>query len=111
MDDVVPGKANVVRASRTNNLQDVWLLHRRLGHASFGYLRRMLPSLFHEIKESDLHCEVRILAKNHHASFSPSMNKRLFPFEHVHLDVWGPSLVNTVSGLSDLLRLLMITLV
>ncbi|CAN6568096.1 unnamed protein product [Malus baccata var. baccata] len=99
VDDVVPGRANAVRASRTNNLHEVWLLHRRLGHASFGYLRRMLPSLFHEIKESDLHCEVCILAKSHHVSFPPSMNKRLFPFELVHSNVWGPSPVSTLSGI------------
>ena len=99
VDDVVSGRANAVRASRTNNLQEVWLLHRRLGHASFGYLRRMLPSLFHEIKESDLHCEVCILAKSHRVSFPPSMNRRLFPFELVHSDVWGPSPVSTLSGI------------
>ncbi|CAN6709377.1 unnamed protein product [Malus baccata var. baccata] len=99
VNDVVPGRANAVRASRTNNLHEVWLLHRRLGHASFGYLRRMLPSLFHEIKESDLHCEVCILAKSHRVSFPLSMNKRLFPFELVHSDVWGPSPVSTLSGI------------
>ncbi|CAN6557534.1 unnamed protein product [Malus baccata var. baccata] len=99
VDDVVSGRANAVRASRTNNLQEVWLLHRRLGHASFGYLRRMLPSLFHEIKESDLHCEVCILVKSHRVSFPPSMHKRLFPFELVHSDVWGPSHVSTLSGI------------
>ncbi|CAL9004611.1 unnamed protein product [Prunus brigantina] len=98
VDDVVPGRANAIRASRTSHLQEVWLLHRRLGHVSFGYLRRMLPSMFHEIKESDLHCEVCILAKSHRASFPSSMNKSLLPFELVHSDVWGPSPVNTVSG-------------
>ena len=95
VDDVVPSRANAVRASHTNNLQEVQLLHSRLGHASFGYLRRMLPSLFHEIKESGLHCEVCILAKSHRASFPPSMNKRLFPFDLVHSDVWVLSLVST----------------
>ena len=99
VDDVVPGRANVVRVSRSSNLQEVWLLHRRLGHASFGYLRHMLPSLFSRIKESDLHCEVCILAKSHRASFPPSMNKRALPFELAHSDVWGPSLVITASGI------------
>ena len=78
VDEIVPGRANAVRASRTNNLQEVWLLHRQLGHALFGYLRRMLPSLFHEIKELDLHCEACTIAKSHRASFSPSMNKIFF---------------------------------
>ncbi|CAN6563085.1 unnamed protein product [Malus baccata var. baccata] len=99
VDDVVSGRANAVRASRSSNLQEVWLLHRRLGHASFGYLRHMLPSLFSGINESDLHCEVCILAKSHRASFPPSMNKRALPFELVHSDVWGPSPVVTSSGI------------
>ena len=46
VDDVVPGRAHVVRVFCDSNLQEVWLLHRRLGHASFRYLRHMLPSLF-----------------------------------------------------------------
>ncbi|KAB2632563.1 polyprotein (retrotrasposon protein) [Pyrus ussuriensis x Pyrus communis] len=99
VDDVVSGRAHAVRASRSSNLQAVWLLHRRLGHASFGYLRHMLPSLFSGINESDLHCEVCILAKSHRASFPPSMNKRALPFELVHSDVWGPSPVVTSSGI------------
>ena len=98
VDDVVLSRANAVRASRTNNLQEVWLLHRQLGHASFGYLRCMLPNLFHEIKELDLHCEVCIPARSHRASFPPSMNKRLFPFDIVHSDVWGRSPASTLSG-------------
>ncbi|CAL8115435.1 unnamed protein product [Prunus armeniaca] len=99
VDDVVPGRAHVVRVLRGSNLQEVWLLHRRLGHASFSYLRRLLPSLFNGINELDLHCEVCILAKSHRASFPPSMNKRPFPFDLVHSDVWGPSPVVTSSGL------------
>ncbi|CAL2237877.1 unnamed protein product [Prunus armeniaca] len=99
VDDVVPGRAHAVRVLRGSNLQEVWLLHRRLGHASFSYLRRLLPSLFNGINESDLHCEVCILAKSHRASFPPSMNKRPFPFDLVHSDVWGPSPVVTSSGL------------
>ena len=39
VDDVVPGRANLVHASRNSNLQKVLLLHRRLGHALFGYLK------------------------------------------------------------------------
>ena len=77
----------------------MWLFHRWLGHALFGYLRRMLPSLFHEIKESDLHCEVCILEKSHRASFLPSINKRLFPFDLVHSEIWGLSPISTLSGI------------
>ena len=37
VDDVVPGRAHAVRVLRGSNLQEVWLLHRQLGHASFSY--------------------------------------------------------------------------
>ena len=52
MDDVVHGRAHAVRMFCDSNIQEVWLLHRRLGHASFRYLRHMVPSLFSGINES-----------------------------------------------------------
>ena len=52
VDDVVPGRANLVHAPRNSNLQKVLLLHRRLGHASFGYLKHILLDLFSSIEDS-----------------------------------------------------------
>ena len=52
VDDMVPGRANLVHASRNSNLQKVLLLHRHLGHASFGYLKHILPDLFSGIEDS-----------------------------------------------------------
>ncbi|CAN6687056.1 unnamed protein product [Malus baccata var. baccata] len=99
VDDVVPGRAHLVHSSRNRNLQKVLLLHRRLGHASFGYLKHIVPDLFSGIEDSELKCEVCILAKSHRASFPPSMNRRSSPFALVHSDVWGPSPVSTTSGI------------
>ncbi|KAB2602005.1 polyprotein (retrotrasposon protein) [Pyrus ussuriensis x Pyrus communis] len=59
MDDIIPSRANAVRASHDSNLQEV--------------------------------C--------YHASFPPSLNKRLLPFELVHFDVWGLSPVVAHSGI------------
>ena len=70
---------------------EIWLWHRRLGHASFGYLKKLFPSLF---ANSDI-CE---LAKSHRASFPLILNKILFPFMVIHSNVWGPSKVPTLSG-------------
>ena len=28
---------------------EIWLWHRRLGHASFGYLKKLFPSLFQRV--------------------------------------------------------------
>ena len=78
----------------------VLIIYKKLLHRQLDMLRLvMLPSLFHEIKESDLLCEVCFLANSHRRSFSPSMNKRLFPFDLVHFDVWGPSPISTISGI------------
>ncbi|CAN6586683.1 unnamed protein product [Malus baccata var. baccata] len=99
VDDVVLGRAHLVHSSRNRNLQKVLLLHRRLGHASFGYLKHIVPDLFSGIEDLELKCEVCILAKSHRASFPPSMNRRSSPFALVHSDVWGPSPVSTTSGI------------
>ena len=111
VDDVVHGRANLVHWSHNNNLQKVLLLHRRLGHASFGYLKHILPDLFSGIKDSELKCELCILAKSHRASFPPSMNRRSFPFALVHSDVWGLPLLVPLRELGGLLLSWMIVLV
>lgn len=54
MDYVVPKRANLIRALRDSNLQNLWLMHGRLRHVSFGYLKHMLPSLFSGMKDSVL---------------------------------------------------------
>lgn len=72
--------------------------HRRLGHASFGYLKKLLPSLFNNIPYSSLKCNVCTLAKSHRASYPSSFNKRTVPFELVLFDIWGPSPVPTQHG-------------
>jgi transposase InsO family protein len=77
---------------------DVWLWHRRLGHTSFGYLKRLFPRLFTNLDVSSLRCEVCELAKSHRASFPSSMNKSLTPFMLIHSDVWGPSKVDSLGG-------------
>ncbi|CAL2265137.1 unnamed protein product [Prunus armeniaca] len=64
------------------------------------YVDDVVPGKAHAVRVlHDLHCEVCILAKSHRASFPPSMNKRPFPFDLLHSDVWGPSPIVTSSGL------------
>ena len=59
---------------------EIWLWHQRLGRASFGYLKKLFPSLF---AKSDI-CE---LTKSHRASFPLILNKSPFPFMVIHSDV------------------------
>ena len=77
---------------------EIWLWHRRLGHASFGYLKKLFPSLFTRFDVSSFQCEVCELAKSHRASFPLTLNKSLVPFMIIHSDVWGPSKVTTLGG-------------
>ncbi|WJZ97408.1 hypothetical protein VitviT2T_016013 [Vitis vinifera] len=77
---------------------EIWLWHRRLGHASFGYLKKLFPSLFAKSDISGFRCDICELAKSHHVSFPLILNKSPFPFMVIHSDVWGPSKVSTLSG-------------
>ncbi|KAK3013785.1 hypothetical protein RJ639_010144 [Escallonia herrerae] len=77
---------------------NIWLWHRRLGHASFSYLKKLFPSLFTKCDVSSFQCEVCELAKSHRVSFPLALNKSPDPFMIIHSDVWGPSKVNSLGG-------------
>ena len=57
---------------------EIWLWHRRLGHASFGYLKKLFPSLFAKSDISGFRCDICELAKNHRASFPLILKKVRF---------------------------------
>ena len=77
---------------------EIWLWHRRLGHASFGYLKKLFSSLFAKSDIYGFHCDIFELAKSHRASFPLILNKSQFPFMVIYSDVWGPSKVLTLSS-------------
>ena len=81
-----------------NRKYEIWLWHRRLGHTSFDYFKKLFPSLFTKSDISSFCCDICELAKSHRASFPLILNKSLFPFMVIHYDVWGPSKVPTLSG-------------
>ena len=89
---------------------ETWLWHQRLGHASFGYLKKLFPSLFVKFDVSSFRCDVCELAKSHRASFPLSLNKSPVPFMVIHSDVWGSSKVTNFGGSRWLLLLLMTVL-
>ena len=76
----------------------IWLWHRRLGHLSFGYLKRLQPHLFLGFSNLDFHCEICELAKSHCISYLPSLNKSSKPFAVIHLNVWGPKKIPPLSN-------------
>ena len=77
---------------------EIWLWHRRLGHASFGYMKKLFPSLFANFDVSSFKCDFYELAKSHRASFPLTLNKSPIPFMIIHSDVWGPSKFATLDG-------------
>ncbi|KAJ9535774.1 hypothetical protein OSB04_un001074 [Centaurea solstitialis] len=92
-------RALVAKGHQGNKKElDIWLYHRRFGHTSFGYLKRLFPTLFEKCDVSKFHCEVCELAKSHRASFPLTLSKNTLPFMTIHSDVWGPSKVPTMSG-------------
>ena len=74
------------------------LWHRRLGHLSFGYLRKLKPNLLSNVTDSDFKCGICELAKNTKISYGSSDNKTFVPFMKIHSDVWGPALIPTPDG-------------
>ncbi|KAI5347615.1 hypothetical protein L3X38_000502 [Prunus dulcis] len=86
---------NTVQSCSVKDKEQIWLWHRRLGHQSFGYLKRLFPSLFHSCDESSFKCETCILAKSHRTVFPLSDSKSVKPFDLVHSDVWDPARVTS----------------
>uniref|UniRef100_A0A803L9R4 GAG-pre-integrase domain-containing protein n=1 Tax=Chenopodium quinoa TaxID=63459 RepID=A0A803L9R4_CHEQI len=78
----------------------IWMWHRRLGHPSFGYLKRLFPSF----KDIDfvLDCEACVLAKIHKHSYFPSLTHAARPFTLIHSDL-GPQGETTSDDLSWLI--------
>lgn len=98
MDEYNCGLTNAAQGM-SNKEKQIWLWHRRLGHSSFPYLRRLLPSLFLNLDETKFKCEDCILAKSHRVSYSISLNKCEIPFMLIHSDVWGPTPILVSSGI------------
>ncbi|KAI5340660.1 hypothetical protein L3X38_019934 [Prunus dulcis] len=104
LDLATSGETRISQAFKTSgdstekNQNFIWLWHRRLGHASFGYLKKLFPSWFSKLSYFNFRCDVCELAKSHRVSFPLSMNKSTVPFAIVHSDVWGPAPVSTFSG-------------
>lgn len=95
-----PGKLGIAAlTSSSDQLSEIFLWHRRLGHPSFGNMKKSMPSLFIGITESVLHCETCVLAKSHRVSYPLSYSKSSIPFEIIHSDVWGPSQIPTPTGM------------
>jgi hypothetical protein len=77
-------------------LSKVWLWHKRLGHLSFSYLKKMKSSLFMELHILDFQCDIYKLEKSHRKPYFPSLNKSFEPFI-IHSNIWGPATISSMS--------------
>ena len=94
------GQAHLVQEDSVDKKKaQIWLWHKRLGHPSFFYLKRLFPSLFVGFNVLDFACKTCTLAKNHRAIFPLSENKTNIHFSLVHSDVWGPAPISTLNGM------------
>ncbi|XBI69219.1 hypothetical protein VPH35_048321 [Triticum aestivum] len=74
------------------------LMHYRLGHLSFQALGRMFPSQVKNYCKEKLLCDVCELAKHTRTNYPSSNERSKIPFDVVHSDVWGPSVVTALTG-------------
>ena len=103
--DLVSNSSNELRqalkiggSEKKKREYEIWLWHRRLGHASFGYMKKLFPSLLENFDVSSFKCDVCELAKSHRASFPLTLSRSPVPFMIIHSDVWGPSKFATLDG-------------
>jgi transposase InsO family protein len=97
LEDMTIGQANIAD-SDSKRISKIWMWHKRLGHPSFSYMSKLLPSLFSDFDISTLHCETCIQAKSHRVSYKTSLSKCNEPIVLIHSDVWGPSPVSSICG-------------
>ena len=84
MGDFIVGRAHHMHHSSGTKERWIWILHRRLGHLSFGYMQHLFPDLFSHISTVDFKCDTCILAKSHRVTYPLSMNKSEFAFALIH---------------------------
>lgn len=73
------------------------LWHKRLGHPSFVYLKRLYPRLLGNEDIVSFNCEQCVIAKQSRNSQPPHTHKPSIPFHLIHSDIWGPTQVSTLT--------------
>ncbi|XP_074270843.1 uncharacterized protein LOC141594750 [Silene latifolia] len=84
--------------------QNVSLLHARLGHSSLDKMKYVNSEGLKGIKK--ISCDTCVLAKHHILPFPKSTSYANECFKLVHMDVWGPYKVPTLTGARSFLTVL-----
>ena len=77
--------------------KQIMLLHFRLGHPSFTYMKHLFPHLFSN-KNLSFQCDICELAKHTRTFLPPQRYHPSTPFTLIHSDIWGLSRVPTLSS-------------
>ncbi|XP_074284164.1 uncharacterized protein LOC141608718 [Silene latifolia] len=84
--------------------QNVSLLHARLGHSFLDKMKHVNSDIFRGIQKFT--CNTCVLAKHHILPFPKSVSYAHKCFNLVHMDVWGPYKVPTITGARSFLTIL-----
>ena len=85
LEDLSTGSTCLVERSTQRNNIVLW--HKRLGHPSVGYMRRIFPSLWDGVSNFELKCETCIKSKSHRNTYPSTYFKSLEFGDLVHSDM------------------------
>lgn len=98
-------KAHVAEKYSTNtNMENNELWHRRLGHLSYGYMKKLIPISegltlnSSKFEMSDGICDICIKSKQTRLPFNSERTRANRPLEIIHTDVCGPFEQSTWDG-------------
>lgn len=100
---VLSGRAQSVEAAVVEKVADksiAELWHQRLGHISEKRLKELCKSdVLGGLKDPSLEfCEHCVYGKSHRVKFSAAKHNTVNRIDYVHLDLWGPSRVQSLGG-------------
>lgn len=84
--------------------------HRRMGHTSLSIFESIVPSLYEKAKKKKLICNACELGKHIRNSYHSFGNKNSWVFDHIHSNVCGSCLTNTINVYKYFVTLLIIFL-
>lgn len=89
-------KTFAVNSSLFKKKDSLRVVHARLGHTSLSKLKHVFK--FAQNESDDMFCETCVIAKHHRLPFARSNNIAEKLFDLIHIDLWGPYRIASLSG-------------
>ena len=93
-----PYQIKGVKKKKSNLRTLLVILHVRLGHHDFHYMRKLYPILGNSLDFSKLKYEICELAKNQRVSYPISGKRSEISFSIIHINAWVSSRVTSISS-------------